>query len=65
MVKLSDKAIKDLRQAIQLSYGSDFEKTLDDQDLQEIGKALLVITSEHLKIKAHGFNLDNAKKLIL
>lgn len=65
MVQLSDKAIKDLRQTIQLSYGSNFEKTLSDQDLQEIGRALLVITSEHLKIKAHGYNLENAKNLIL
>lgn len=51
MVQLSDKAIKDLRQAIREAYGADFEATLSDQQLQEIGSALLVVTAEHLKIK--------------
>ena len=52
MVQLSDKAIKALRQAIRESYGADFEATLSEQQIQEIGSALLVVTVEHLKIKA-------------
>lgn len=52
MVQLSNKAIQDLRIALRTSYGADFEATLTDDDLQEIGKALLVVTAEHLKIKA-------------
>ncbi len=53
MVQLSDKSIKDLRSLLRKSYGADFGVTLSDEDLQEIGKALLVVTAEHLKVKAH------------
>lgn len=51
-MNLSTKAIQNLRVALRTSYGSDFELSLSDEDLQEIGKALLVITAEHLKIKS-------------
>lgn len=52
MVQLSDKSIKCLRSLLRKSYGADFEVTLSDEDLQEIGNAMLIVTAEHLKVKA-------------
>lgn len=52
MVQLSEKSIKDLRLSLRNSYGIEFEVALSDEDLQEIGRALLIVTAEHLKIKA-------------
>lgn len=51
-MNLSIKSIQDLRIALKKSFGDNFGDDLSDDDLQEIGKALLVITAEHLKIKA-------------
>lgn len=51
MVKLTAKSISDLRIVIARSYGSDFEQSFSDDDLQEIGVAFLTAMSEHLKLK--------------
>ncbi len=51
-MNLSIKAIQDLRTALKKSFGESFGDDLSESDLQEIGKALLVVTAEHLKIKA-------------
>jgi hypothetical protein len=52
MAKLSIKSIQDLRSALNKSFGESFCNELSEDNLQEIGNALLVVTAEHLKIKA-------------
>jgi hypothetical protein len=49
-MKLSKKAIQDLRIALVRSYGTDFG--LDDEALCEIGMLLLTVMAESLKLKA-------------
>lgn len=51
-MKLSIKSIQDLRIALNKSFGCNFCDALSDDHIQEIGNALLVVTAEHLKIKA-------------
>ena len=51
-MKLSIKSIQDLRIALNKSFGCNFCDSLSDDDVQEIGNALLVVTAEHLKVKA-------------
>ena len=51
-MKLSVKSIQDLRTALNKSFGCNFCDPLSDDDVQEIGNALLVVTAEHLKVKA-------------
>jgi len=48
-MKLSNQAIKDLRNEIIRLYGSDF--ALNDDDLNEIGLFVLVSLAEGLKLK--------------
>ena len=52
MVQLSIKSIQDLRTALNKSFDESFCNEFSEDDLQEIGNALLVVTAEHLKIKA-------------
>lgn len=49
--KLSEKAIKDLRIALESSYGSELQNSLSDEDLNEIGIFLLTTLAEGLKMK--------------
>lgn len=48
-MRLSGKAIKDLRNELIKKYGSDFN--LSDQELDEIGTLLLACLVESLKLK--------------
>lgn len=50
-MELSKKSIIDLRKAIIKSYGEDLSNKLNDEELNEIGNALLIVTCEALKIK--------------
>ena len=51
-MKLSDKAIQDLRTELQNTYGSDFG--LENEELNEIGLFLLTSLAEGLKLKKCG-----------
>lgn len=51
MMNLTTQAIKDLRNAIQKTYGLDFEKSLTNEEVNEIGDLLLNILAGSLKIK--------------
>lgn len=48
-LSLSIEALKDLRIAISKSYGGDFEVSLSDDEVNEIGDLLLNILAESLK----------------
>lgn len=48
-MKLSDKAIQELRITLQNKYNSDFNLT--DEELNEIGLFLLTALAEGLKLK--------------
>ena len=50
-MELSKKSIVDLRKAIIKSYGEDLSNKLNDEELNEIGNALLTVTCEALKVK--------------
>lgn len=50
-MELSIQAIKELRIVLSKSYGSDFEVSLSDEEVNEIGDLLLNILAEGLKIK--------------
>ncbi len=54
-MKLSQKAINDLRKELIRVYSSDFDLT--DEDLQEIGMFLLTALAESLKYRASIKNL--------
>ncbi len=58
-MKLSQKAINDLRKELIRVYGSDFDLTYED--LQEIGMFLLTAFAESLKYKASIKNLPDDK----
>lgn len=49
--KLSEKVIKDLRIELESLYGADLQKSLSDEDLNEIGIFLLTALAEGLKMK--------------
>lgn len=51
-MNLPAKSIQDLKVALNKSFGESFCDDLSDSDLQEIGNSLLVVTAEHLKLKA-------------
>jgi hypothetical protein len=57
-MELSKKAIADLRKAIIKSYGEDLSNKLNDEELNEIGNALLTITCESLKLKMQNAHKD-------
>lgn len=48
---LSKKATDDLRVALSKSYGKDFEVSLSEEEVGEIGSLLLTILAESLKMK--------------
>lgn len=50
-MQLSKNAINDLRTALQKSYGVDFARQFDDEEINEIGDLLLNILAESLKMK--------------
>ena len=50
-LKLSNKAISDLRIVLQKSYGKKFEISLSDEEVNDIGYLLLTILAENLKIE--------------
>lgn len=50
-MKLSTNAIKDLRIALQKSYGSDFDKRFSDEEINNIGDLLLNVLAESLKLE--------------
>jgi hypothetical protein len=50
-MKLSEKAIKDLRIALKKTYGENFESSLTKDEVNRIGDLLLTILAESLKIK--------------
>lgn len=52
-MQLSVLAIKELRDAIQKTHGLDFEMSLSDEEVNEIGDLLLNILAESLKIKTN------------
>ncbi len=49
-MELSSNAIKDLRIVLSKSYGSDFEVSLSNEEVNEIGDLLLNILAESLRI---------------
>lgn len=51
-MNLSAKSIQDLKSALNKTFGETFCDDLSNEELQEIGNTLLVITAEHLKLKA-------------
>lgn len=50
-MQLSEKAIKDLREVFEQSFGVDASNSFSDKELNTIGDLLLTILAESLKIK--------------
>ena len=50
-IKLSTKSIQDLKSALSKTFGQTFCESLSDDELQDLGSILLVVTAEHLKLK--------------
>lgn len=50
---LSNEAIRDLRTALQTSYGDNFDRDFSDEEINEIGEVLLSVLAGSLKIKMH------------
>lgn len=50
-MQLSTEAIKDLRTAMDTSYGEGFSRQLNDEEVNEIGDLLLTALAEGLKLK--------------
>ncbi len=50
-MQLSQKAIKDLREALNKSYGEDFDKELSDEQVNKLGCLLLTVLAEGLKLE--------------
>ena len=53
-MELSGKAIKDLRIALQKTYGVDFEVSLSDEEVNRLGDLILNVLAESLKMKVTG-----------
>lgn len=51
-MKLSDKAIKDLRTSLRKHFGEGFDIAMTDEQINNIGILLLTSLVESLKIKA-------------
>jgi len=49
--KLSNNAIKDLREVLAKSFGKDVEISYSDEEVNEIGDLLLNILAEGLKMR--------------
>ncbi len=52
-MNLSKQAKIDLKRVIGESYGKDFEATLSDEEVNEIGELLLNTLAESLKLKSN------------
>ena len=50
-MKLSNKALEDLRRVLINEIGSEVVGNMTDEDLSQIGELLLTIAAESLKIK--------------
>ncbi len=50
-MELSEKALKDLRIALQKTYGVDFDTSLSKEEVNQIGDLILTIRVESLKMK--------------
>ncbi len=50
-MNLSTQAKLDLRNVLRKSYGVDFEVSLSDEEVNEIGDLLLNVLAESLKLK--------------
>jgi len=50
-MKLSDKAIKDLRTSLRKSYGSTFDFALSDEQVNNVGVLVLTGLVESLKME--------------
>lgn len=50
-MQLSNKALESLRTTLQKSYGSDFDASLTDQEVNSIGVLLLTCLVESLKME--------------
>lgn len=49
-MNLSDKAVRDLKTALRISYGEDFVAALSDEEVNKIGMLLLTCLMEGLKL---------------
>jgi len=54
----SDKAINDLRKALNKSYGDGFDACFNDQEISEIGELVLTVLSEELKLRGRQRSSD-------
>ncbi len=52
-MKISNKALKELRLVLEKSYGKELNDSLSDEEVNEIGELLLTILAESLKMKMH------------
>ncbi len=59
-MQLSDKAIKDLRIALQKTYGVAFEVSLSDEEVNRLGDLILNVLAESLKMKVMGPELSTS-----
>lgn len=50
-MQLSQKAIKDLRTALNKSYGDDFDSKLNDEQVNKLGNLFLTVMAESLKLE--------------
>lgn len=50
-MNLTNQATQDLRIALRKSYGEDFDRSLSEDQIIEIGELLLNVLSESLKMK--------------
>lgn len=55
-MELSKKAVRDLRVALQKTYGVEFNASLSNEEVNQIGDLLLTILAESLKMKVHNEN---------
>ncbi len=61
-MQLSTQAIKDLRKALQKTYGVDFEVSLSDEEVNRLGDLLLNILAESLKMKVANSELPTSQE---
>ena len=50
-MQLSKQSLADLRSRLINSYGQELSDKLNDEELNELGNALLIVISESLKLK--------------
>ena len=59
-MEISDKAIFELKEALNKSYGEGFSDKFTDTELQELGMLFLTILAEGLKIRANRKIIDTS-----